>query len=94
MQRSHNPQIMNRLSAHHSDKVRLSRSGTVFDHIKCISLRCLVGVLFGPRREKTCLQGVGNNKGTAHACSLISAFVFRLLESIISTLATSQISIF
>ena len=49
----------------------------------------------GPRREKTCLRGFANNKGAdqpAHPCSLISAFVIYLLESIISRLATSEIS--
>ena len=53
--------------------------------------------LFGPRREKTCLRWVANNKGAdqpAHPRSLISAFVIPLLESIISKLATSEISIF
>ena len=40
----------------------------------------------GPRREKTCLRWVAD--------SLISAFVIRLLESIISRLATSEISYF
>ena len=38
-----------------------------------------------------------NNKGAdppAHLCSLISTFVIRLLESIISELATSVILIF
>ena len=42
-------------------------------------------------------RGVANNKGTdqpAHQCSLISAFVIRFLESIISKLATSEMSIF
>ena len=51
----------------------------------------------GPRREKTCLRRVANNKGTdqpAHPRSLISAFVFRFLESITSKLATSEISTF
>ena len=51
----------------------------------------------GRRREKTCLLWFANNKGAdqpAHPCSLISAFVIRLLESIISILATSEISIF
>ena len=60
---------------------------TIYDHIKWH--------LFGPRRKKTCLRGVGNNKGAdqpAHQCSLISAFVIRFLESIISRLATSKIS--
>ena len=50
----------------------------------------------GPRREKTCLR-VFANKGAdqpAHPRSLTSAFVFRLLEIILSILATSKISIF
>ena len=41
--------------------------------------------------------GVANNKGAdqpAHPGSLISALVIRLLESIISKLATSEFSIF
>ena len=36
----------------------------------------------GPRREKTCLRGFGNNTGAdqpAHPRSLISAFVIRVL---------------
>ena len=40
----------------------------------------------GPRRNKTCLRGFENNKGAdqpAHPRNLISAFVIRLLESII-----------
>ena len=51
----------------------------------------------GSRRKKSCLRGLGNNKGAdqpAHLCSLTSAFVIRLLENIISRLATSEISIF
>ena len=51
----------------------------------------------GPRREKTCLRGFANNKGAdqpSHTCSLISAFVIHLLQSIISRLAWSAISIF
>ena len=54
-------------------------------------------VTYGPRREKTCLQGIANNTGAdqpAHLRSLISTYVIRLLESIISRLATSEISIF
>ena len=53
--------------------------------------------LYGPRHDKTCLRGFANNKGAdqpAHPRRLISAFVIRLLESIISELATSEISIF
>ena len=50
----------------------------------------------GPRREKTCLRGLVNNTGAdqpAHPRSLISAFVFRFLESTICKLATGVISI-
>ena len=42
-------------------------------------------------------SGTASNKGadqTAHPCCLISAFVIHLLESIISRLAMSEISIF
>ena len=52
---------------------------------------------YGPRREKTCLQGVANNTGadqSAHPRSLISAFVIRCLERTICKLATGEISIF
>ena len=54
-------------------------------------------IIIGPRREKTCLWGFANNKDAdqpAHPRRLISAFVIRLLESIISKLASSEISIF
>ena len=53
--------------------------------------------IYGPRREKTCLRGFGNITGAdqpAHTRSLISAFVIRVLESIICKLATGEISIF
>ena len=51
----------------------------------------------GPRCEKPCLWRFANNKGAdqpAHPRRLISAFVISLLERIISTLATSEISLF
>ena len=54
-------------------------------------------ILCGPRRKKTCLQGFANNKGadqTGHPRSLIKAVVIRFIESIISKLASSTISIF
>ena len=54
-------------------------------------------VTFGPRREKTCLRGFANNTCAdqpVHPRSLISAFVIRFLESIISRLTASEISIF
>ena len=50
--------------------------------------------IFGPRREKTRLQGFVNNKGAdqlAHPRRLISAFLIRFLDSIISKLATRDI---
>ena len=51
----------------------------------------------GPQLEKTCLRWFANNKGVdqpAHPRSLISAYVIHLLESSISKLATSKISLF
>ena len=51
--------------------------------------------IFGPRREKTCLRRFANNTGAdqpAHPCSLISAFVIRVLQRTIFKLATSEIS--
>ena len=54
-------------------------------------------IIYGPRREKTCLWWFAKNTGAdqpAHPRSLISAFVIRVLESIISRLATSEISNF
>ena len=50
-----------------------------------------------PWREKTGLWGFAKTKGAdqpAHARSLISACVFRFLESIISKLATGKFSTF
>ena len=51
---------------------------------------------YGPQHEKTCLRGL-RKKGAeqpTHPCSLISALVIHLLENIISTLATGELSIF
>ena len=46
-------------------------------------------------REKTCLRGLGTTKAeTSLSRSLISAFDFCLLESIVCRHATSEISIF
>ena len=52
---------------------------------------CLL--IIGPQREKPYLRGFVKNKGAdqpAHRRSLISAFVFHILESIISKLATCE----
>ena len=57
----------------------------------------LVPFVYGPRREKTCLQGFANNTGAdqpGHLRRLISAFVIRFLKRIICKLATGEISIF
>ena len=55
-------------------------------------------ILNGPRREKTCLREFVNNTGAdqpGHPGSLISAFVIRVvLESTISKLGTSEVSVF
>ena len=51
----------------------------------------------GSVTRENVLQGFANNKGAdqpTHPRSLVSAFVIRLLESIISKSPTSQISIF
>ena len=56
----------------------------------------LVSIII-PRCEKTCLRRLANTKDAdqpAHPRSLISVFVIRCLESTISELATSEISIF
>ena len=52
---------------------------------------------YGPRSEKTCLQGGCEQQRAyqpAHLCSLISAFVIPLLECIQSRHTTSEISYF
>ena len=50
-----------------------------------------------PSHEKMCFMSYANNKGadqTAHPRSLISAFVVRSLDSIISLVSRSKISRF
>ena len=62
-----------------------------------ISRSFMINIKIGPRCDKTCLWGFANNKiadQPAHPPSLVSAFVIRVLESIISKLATSKFSIF
>ena len=57
----------------------------------------LMKIEYEPRCEQTYLLGFVNNTGAdqpSHLYSLISAFVIPLLESIISRLAMSEISIF
>ena len=53
--------------------------------------------LYGPGNAKMCLMPYANNKGAdqpAHLRSLISAFVVRSLDSIISLVSRSEISRF
>ena len=48
-----------------------------------------------PGHEKTCLMSYANNKGAdqpAHPRSLISAFVFRCLDSVMSLVSVTKIS--
>ena len=48
-----------------------------------------------PGHEKTCLMSYANNKGTdqpAHPHSLISAFVVRCLDSVMSLVSVTKIS--
>ena len=54
-------------------------------------------IIYGPQSEKTCLRRFAKNTGAdqpGHLRSLISAFVIRLLASIMYRLATSEILIF
>ena len=60
----------------------------------CISFKCSV-CIFEPGHEKMCLMSYANNKGAdqpAHPRSLISAFVVRCLDSIISLVSIAKIS--
>ena len=57
----------------------------------------LKGINWATTRENLSLQGFANNKGAdqpAHPHSLISALVISCLESVISRLATSEITVF
>ena len=52
-------------------------------------------VIYESRREKTCLTGFSNNKGAdqpAHPCNLFSAFVTRLVGSIMKTCSKRNIN--
>ena len=51
--------------------------------------------MYEPGHEKTCLMSNANNKGadqTAHPRSLISAFVVRCLDGVISLVSVTKIS--
>ena len=64
----------------------------------CQSLiKMQISFIYGPGHAKMCLMPYANNKGTdqpAHPRSLISAFIFRSLDSIISLVSRSEISRF
>ena len=48
-----------------------------------------------PGHEKTCLMSYANNKGAdqpAHQCSLISTFIVRCLDSVMSLVSVTKIS--
>ena len=90
-----------RRSSPPSKKVKLPQRNT----IQSPEIGCWRGAGFiyrkvnkgGPRRERTCLRRCTNNKGAdhpAHPRSLISSFIIRSSESIISMLTTSKFSIF
>ena len=70
-------------------KQQLNSRKYLFSKLCCIHM--------GLDARKPVFRGFANNKGAdqpVHPCSLISAFVICLLESIISRLATSKLSIF
>ena len=58
---------------------------------------CLDEIAIGSGQAKTCLLPYANNKGAdqpAHPRSLISTFIIRSLDSIISLVSRSEISRF
>ena len=63
----------------------------------CFSCSYINWAMRGENLSSVKEGGAATNKGAdqpAHPCRLISTFIIRLLESIISRLATSEISIF
>ena len=72
-----------------TDSVKPDQTATALIKVHCLP--------FGPGRAKMCLMPYANNKGAdqpAHLRSLISAFVVRSLDSIISLVFRSEISRF
>ena len=79
------------------DMTKPNKCAPSAESLLCTQLVTIDPSLFGPRRVKTCLREFANNKDAdqpAHPRSLIIAFVIRLFESTISSLATSEISNF
>ena len=67
----------------------------VFNRIVSVESEIFVRYIHEPRHEKMCLMSYANNKGAdqpAHPRSLISAFVVRCLDSVISLDSISEIS--
>ena len=62
-----------------------------------ISMSRSLGIIWAPTKKNSlCLWGFANNKDADQAeqtCGLMSIFVIHLLESIISKLGTSEMSI-
>ena len=63
--------------------------------LHCLSFLLHLLHAYEPGREKTCLMSYANNKGAdqpAHPHSLISAFVVRCLDSVMSPVSVTKIS--
>ena len=90
------------ICAHMADRMRLCCSllGYAYNisRIKIqMRLDSISYFIFGPGHAKMCLMPYANNKGAdqpAHPRNLISAFVVRSLDSIISLVSRSEISRF
>ena len=70
------------------------KGGSLWKKIYTMSI---VILSYGPRREKTYLWGLANNKSadqTVHMCSRISTLFICSLESVICKRASGEISIF
>ena len=66
-------------------------------HYLCIQRPSYTGCLirYEPGHKKTCLMSYANNKAAdqpAHPCSLISTFVVRCLDSVMSLVSVTKIS--
>ena len=75
----------------------LFRDSPNSDLVSPLAQNCknITGIVNEPGHEKMCLMPYANNKGAdqpAHPCSLISAFVVRWLDSIISLDSIAEIS--
>ena len=81
----------------HKEKMKMKAQSNKDLALLEMSAWVFIRSTYWSRREKTCLWGLRTTKvqtRPAHSCSLISPFIIHLLESVISRLATSEISIF